>query len=157
MSQNRMRIVEAQHMRFQKETRIYQEIGQMLFVWCSDRESARIICMPWELEWSWIWKLKVNIFYRRNFKAKENPSWGIIIVHSSSSIPWKRTNRQKNWKCMLFVQLAISAQSEKEAAVCRVKPPAQRRTEGRLSFGGKISSIKVSNLWNFQFIWKESV
>lgn len=51
-----------------------------------------------------------------------------------------------------FVQLAISAQSEKEVAVFRVKPPAQRRTEGRLFFGGKILSIKVSNLWNFQFI-----
>lgn len=35
-------------------------------------------------------------------------------------------------KCF-FVQLAIPAQSEKEAAVFRVQPPAQRRTEGRLT------------------------
>lgn len=41
-----------------------------------------------------------------------------------------------------FVQLAISAQSEKVVAVFRVKPPAQRRTEGRLFFGGKIYPLK---------------
>lgn len=43
---------------------------------------------------------------------------------------------------LFFVQLAISAQSEKEVAVFRVKPPAQRRTEGRLFFGGKIYPLK---------------